>query len=78
MWCIPVGIQGDQQQLYFMISLWQVLKYEEMVKPKHFCWAYIWTFWYFDVSIWPGEKILPFMAMQKQCEFSNLQQYKGD
>ena len=33
----------------------------------------MWTFWYFDVSVWPGEKILPFRAVPKQCEFSTLQ-----
>ena len=44
-----------------------------MAKPNHFCWVYIWTFWYFDVSLWPGEKFLPFRAMSKQCEFSTLQ-----
>ena len=26
-----------------------------MAKPNHFCLGYIWTFWYFDVSVWPGE-----------------------
>ena len=49
-------------------------KNSKMAKPNHFCWGYIWTFWYFDVLLWPGEKkFLPFRAMSKQCEFSTLQ-----
>ena len=39
-----------------MISLWQALKNWKMAKPNHFCWADIWTFWYFDVSVWSDEK----------------------
>ena len=53
-------IQGDREQLYFIISLGQAFKNSKMAKPNHFCWGYIWTFWCFDVSLWPGEKILAF------------------
>ena len=26
-----------------------------MEKPNHFCLGYMWTFWYFHVSVWPDE-----------------------
>ena len=44
-----------------------------MAKPNHFCSGYMWTFWYFDISVWPGEKILPFRTLPKQYEFSTIQ-----
>ena len=36
-----------------------------MAKPNHFCSGYMWTFWYFDVSVWPGEKNLAFQGCAK-------------
>ena len=48
-----------------MISLWQALKNKKVAKPNHFCWADIWTFWYFDVSVWSDEKKWAFQGCAK-------------
>ena len=34
---LAVLVQGDQEQLYFIISLGQALKNTKMAKPNHFC-----------------------------------------
>jgi hypothetical protein len=37
-------LQGDSRRLCFIISLWEML--QNMRIFYHFCWPYIWTFWY--------------------------------
>ena len=58
-----------------MISLWQALKNKKMAKPNHFCWADIWTFWYFDVSVWSDEKKMGFSRL---CQNSVTAPYCKD
>ena len=58
-----------------MISLWQALKNRKMAKPNHFCWADIWTFWYFDVSAWSDEKN---MVLSGLCQNSVTAPYCKD
>ena len=58
-----------------MISLWQALKNRKMAKPNHFCWADIWTFWYFDVSVWSDEKK---MGLSGLCQNSVTAPYCKD
>ena len=40
-------------------------KNQKMAKPNHFCWADIWTFWYFDVSMGSDEKSWVFQGFAK-------------
>jgi hypothetical protein len=37
-------IQGDSRRLCFIISLWEILKSQNIRIFYHFCWPYIWTF----------------------------------
>ena len=46
-----------------------------MAKPNHFCWADIWTFWYFDVSVWSDEKK---MGLSGLCQNSVTAPYCKD
>ena len=54
-----------------------------MAKPNHFCSGYMWTFLYFGVSVWPGEKILSFRAVpidtswRQQALSATLKQHLG-
>ena len=38
------------------ISFWRALKNNEIIQLNHFCQPQIETFWYFEVSLWSGEK----------------------
>ena len=49
-------LQGDHLQLPFFISFWRALKNNEIIQLNHFCQPHIETFWYFEVSLWSGEK----------------------
>ena len=50
------SLQGDHLQLPFFISFWRALKNNEIIQLNHFCQPHIETFWYFEVSLWSGEK----------------------
>ena len=77
------GFTGWSKWMCFLISLWQTLKNENMAKPNHFCSGYMWTFLYFGVSVWPGEKILSFRAVpidtswRQQALSATLKQHLG-
>ena len=59
------NIQGDHLQLPFFISFWRALKNNEIIQLNHFCQPHIETFWYFEVSLWSGEKSHAFPGCAK-------------
>ena len=68
-WVIPLRLlwllQGDHLQLPFFISFWRALKNNEIIQLNHFCQPHIETFWYFEVSLWSGEKSHAFPGCAK-------------
>ena len=47
------------------ISFWRALKNNEIIQLNHFCQPHIETFWYFEVSLWSGEKSHAFPGCAK-------------
>ena len=41
------------------------IKTKKIIKPNNFCQPHIWTFWYFEVSVWSGEKSGVFQVCAK-------------
>ena len=52
-------------QLPFFISFWRALKNKKIIKPNLFCQPHIWTFWYFEISVWSDEKSHAFQGCAK-------------
>ena len=69
------AIQGDQVQLWLVISFSQALENRKIIKPNNFCQPYIWTFWYFDVLIQSGEEKL---CLSGFCQNSVIAPYFMD
>ena len=58
-------VQGVHVQLPFFISFWRALKNKKIIKPNLFCQPHIWTFWYFEISVWSDEKSHAFQGCAK-------------
>ena len=61
--------------MWIIISFWQVLKWHKLVKPNHFWKRYIGRFWYFNVSVWSGDKT---SHLSWLCQISILAPYCRD
>ena len=72
----PAHITGwSIATVFYDFSLTGFEKQKKMAKPNHFCWADIWTFWYFDVSVWSDEKKMGFSRL---CQNSVTAPYCKD